>query len=121
MITVILPSRASAGMQNGDSESTVPTLMSRAPRGATAPPSSSTISRVTLELVREGIQFALGVSLPASMVPLALHRRILMSLIRVEMVVSSVGSEVTPGAEAESISSRAISSSIPSTSRYLSS
>ena len=39
----------------------------------------------------------------------------------VDIVVSSVGSEVTPGADAESTSSLAISSSIPSTSRNLSS
>ena len=117
VMTVILPSSASAGMLKGDSESTVPSLISREPRGSTASPSSSTIRRVTVELVRDGIQFALGVSLPPSMVPLPLHRSIRMSLIRVDMVVSSVGSEVTPGADAERTSSRAISSSTPSTSR----
>ncbi|MGD0146876.1 MAG: hypothetical protein ABSB53_08535 [Nitrososphaerales archaeon] len=44
-----------------------------------------------------------------------------MSLIRVEMVVRSVGSAVSPGADAERTSSLAISSSIPSMSRYRSS
>jgi hypothetical protein len=92
-----------------------------APRGARVAPRSSTISLVTVELVLEGIQFALGVSLPPEIVPLALHRSILMSLISVEIVVTCAGSEVTPGADAESTSSLAISSSIPSTSRYLSS
>ncbi len=120
-MTVILPSRVSAGMENADSESTVPSLMFLAPSGSRALPSSSTISRDTTELVLDGIQFALGVSRPSAMVPLALQRSILMSRISVDMVVSSVGSDVTPGAEAESISSLAISSSIPSTSRYLSS
>ena len=117
VMIVILPSSDSAATENSESESTYPILIILVPSAGSVPHSSSTISLVTLELVLEGIQSTLGVSRPPEIVPLALQCRIRMSLIRVEMVVRPVGSAVTPGADADRTSSRAISSSIPSMSR----